>query len=60
MKLVLIILLLLSQFSLGNQSNYVFGWTQLNDPDLMTPTGGTSSGPNVSLDNTQSPFWQKI
>ena len=60
MKLVLIILSLLSQFSLGNQSNYVFGWSQLNDPDLMTPRGGTSSGPNVSLDNTQSPFWQKI
>ena len=60
MKLVLIIVLLLSQFSLGNQDNYVFGWTQLNDPDLMTPRGGTSSGPNVSLDNTQSSFWQRI
>ena len=60
MKFVLITLLLLSQFAHANQSNYVFGWTQLNDPDLMTPRGGTSSGPNVSLDNTRSPFWQKI
>ena len=60
MKSVVTILLLLSQFSLGSQNNYVFGWTQLNDPDLMIPRGGTSSGPNVILDNTQSPFWQKI
>ena len=43
MKSVLTILLLLSQFSLGSQYNYVFGWTQLNDPDLMIPRGGTSS-----------------
>ena len=60
MKSVLTILLLVSQFSLGSQNNYVFGWTQLNDPDLMIPRGGTSSGPNVSLDNTQSPLWRKI
>tara|TARA_B100000900_G_scaffold394305_1_gene391611 strand:+ start:1122 stop:2192 length:1071 start_codon:yes stop_codon:yes gene_type:complete len=60
MKLVFIILLLLSQFCFGNQNNYVFGWTQLNNPELMTPRGGSSSGPNVTLDNTQSPFWKKI
>mgnify|MGYP001181218388 CR=1 FL=1 len=52
--------ILFSQLSFGSQKSYVFGWTQLNNPDLMIPRGGTSSGPDVDLDETPNPFWQQI
>ena len=39
---------------------YRICWTQLDNPDLMTPRGGTSSGPDVDLDKTPNPIWKEI
>tara|TARA_B100000902_G_scaffold9518_1_gene11802 strand:+ start:242 stop:1366 length:1125 start_codon:yes stop_codon:yes gene_type:complete len=58
--LFLLITICFSQSILSSNDNYVFGWTQLNNPDLMTPRGGTSSGPDVDLDETPNPFWRQI
>ena len=40
--------------------DYVFGWTQLDNPELMSPRGGTSVGPNVDLDNSTNPLWKML
>ena len=60
MKRLLLVTVLFSQISFGGDTNYVFGWTQLNNPDLMIPRGGTSLGPEVDLDENPNPFWQQI
>ena len=60
MKRLLLVTVLFSQISFGSDTNYVFGWTQLNNPDLMIPRGGTSLGPEVDLDENPNPFWQQI
>jgi len=60
MKKFFLIIISMSQLSFSNYSNYVFGWTQLNDPDLMKPRGGTSSGPDVDLDENPNPFWKQL
>ena len=52
MRIFFFISIFFSQLSFSSDSNYVFGWTQLDNPDLMTPRGGTSSGPDVDLDKT--------
>ena len=39
---IFLISIFFSQLSFSSDSNYVFGWTQLDNPDLMTPRGGTS------------------
>ena len=49
-NLAFVILIFVSLSSFGNDSNYVFGWTQLNDPDLKKPRGGTTIGEKVTLD----------
>ena len=59
-SLLLSLALVFSQLSFANENNYVFGWTQLNNPDLMIPTGGTSTGPDVDLDKTPNPLWEQI
>ena len=60
MRIFFIITVFFSQLSFGNNKDYVFGWTQLNNPDLMMPRGGTSSGPDVDLDEKPNPFWKQI
>ena len=60
MNRLLLVTILFSQISFGSDINYVFGWTQLNNPDLMIPRGGTSLGPEVDLDENPNPFWQQI
>ena len=60
MRIFFFITIFFSQLSFSSDSNYVFGWTQLDNPDLMTPRGGTSSGPDVDLDKTPNPFWKEI
>ena len=57
MRIILLITIFFSQLSLSSDNSYVFGWTQLNNPDQMTPRGGTSSGPDVDLDGTPNPLW---
>ena len=60
MRIFFFITIFFSQLSFSSDSNYVFGWTQLDNPDLMTPRGGTSSGPDVDLDKTPNPLWKEI
>ena len=60
MRIFFFIAIFFSQLILSSDSNYVFGWTQLDNPDLMTPRGGTSSGPDVDLDKTPNPLWKEI
>ena len=49
-KYLFIILLLISSITLGKESNYIFGWSHLDNADLKIPRGGTSNGPKVTLD----------
>ena len=58
--LAIVILLFVSLSSFGNDSNYVFGWTQLNDPDLKKPRGGTTVGEKVKLDKEPNDLWEKL
>ena len=60
MRIFFFITIFFSQLSFSSDNNYVFGWTQLDNPDLMTPRGGTSSGPDVDLDKNPNPFWKQI
>ena len=50
----LLILFTLALNISSSEKNYVFGWTQLDNPELHVPRGGTSSCPAVDLD--QTPF----
>ena len=59
-NLAFVILIFVSLSSFGNDSNYVFGWTQLNDPDLKKPRGGTTVGEKVTLDNDPNDLWVKL
>tara|TARA_B100000787_G_scaffold167370_1_gene154037 strand:- start:98 stop:1168 length:1071 start_codon:yes stop_codon:yes gene_type:complete len=59
-KLLFIILLLISSITLGKGSNYIFGWSHLNDPDLNIPRGGTSNGPEVILDTEPHTLWKQL
>ena len=56
----IVILLILTSILAGSEKSYVFGWTQLDNPELHVPRGGTSSGPTVDLDKTPSPYWQAL
>ena len=47
MRILFLIAIFFSQLGFSSDNNYVFGWTQLDNPDLMTPRGGTSSGPDA-------------
>ena len=59
-NLVFIALFFVSLSSYSNDSNYVFGWTQLNDPDLKKPRGGTTVGEKVTLDKEPNDLWGKL
>ena len=59
-KIIFSILLLTSLTIFGKESNYVFGWSHLENSDLKIPRGGTTTGPAVNLDTQPSPLWEKI
>tara|TARA_B100000787_G_C16164395_1_gene283079 strand:+ start:165 stop:1208 length:1044 start_codon:yes stop_codon:yes gene_type:complete len=50
----------MSCLTYGKESNYIFGWTHLEDPSLKTPRGGTTNGPEVKLDKEPSNAWNKL
>ena len=58
--LVFIALFFVSLSSYSNDSNYVFGWTQLKDAELKKPRGGTTVGEKVTLDNEPNDLWGKL
>ena len=61
MKTFLLSVLLLISFSaIAKEPNYIFGWTHLQNSDLKTPRGGTTVGPDVTLDNQVSKFWNQL
>ena len=61
MKNFLLLLLLLTAVNTySKESNYVFGWTHLEDSNLKIPRGGTTTGPEVILDNQVSDFWIQL
>ena len=55
-----LIVFFISLFLNTEESKYVFGWTHLKNPDLQTPRGGTSTGPEVELDLEPNPYWEKL
>ena len=59
-NLLLLILLSISFNIFSKESNYIFGWTHLEDSNLKIPRGGTTTGPAVSLDTEASIFWKRI
>ena len=59
-NLVFIVLLFVSLSSYSNDSNYVFGWTQLKDAELKKPRGGTTVGEKVTLDKDPNDLWRKL
>ncbi|MDG2253089.1 MAG: hypothetical protein P8K73_05550 [Methylophilaceae bacterium] len=59
-KIILSILLLSSLAISANESDYVFGWSHLENPNLKIPRGGTTTGPEVSLDSQPSSLWEKM
>ena len=55
-NLFFIALLFICLSSHGNDSNYIFGWTQLKDAELKKPRGGTSVGEKVKLNKKPNEF----
>ena len=55
-----LLLLLISFFYYGDNSDYVFGWTHLKDPILKNPRGGTTAGPQISLDDSPNKKWERL
>jgi len=61
MKIYIFLMLMLTSFlTHGQESDYIFGWTHLDDPSLKTPRGGTTTGPEVKMDTKPSPAWKKL
>ena len=60
MKFFLFFLIFLSHSTFASQNNYIFGWTQLNNPEIFIPRGGTSTGPDVDLEKVPNPFWLRL
>ena len=61
MKNYFFIALLLICFSaFSKESNYIFGWTHLEDSNLKTPRGGTTTGAAVTLDTELSSSWKLL
>ena len=44
----------------ANASNYVFGWTHLQDSKMHEVRGGTTKGTEVSLEQSPSEHWRKL
>ena len=59
-NILFLILLTISFVSFGEDSDYVFGWSHIDNPDLKIPRGGTSNGPEVILDTEPNPMWVKL
>ena len=59
-KYIFLIFLLMSFLTYGKESNYIFGWTHLDDPSLKIPRGGTTTGPQVNLDTQPSAAWKRL
>ena len=59
-KILLLILLLTSFHSSGEESTYIFGWSHLEDSNLKKPRGGTTTGSKVFLDTQPGLNWKKI
>ena len=59
-NIMFVILLTISFLTYGNEYSYIFGWTHLQDSNLKTPRGGTTSGPAVTLDTEPSPSWKLL
>ena len=59
-NILFVILLSISFLTYGNESSYIFGWTHLQDSNLKTPRGGTTSGPAVTLDTEPSSSWKLL
>ena len=59
-KFLLGICLTTAIYGQANASNYVFGWTHLNEPKMQEVRGGTSRGTEVSLKQSPSEHWQKL
>ena len=60
MKFFLFFLIIFSHSTFASENNYIFGWTQLDNPEIFIPRGGTSTGPNVDLDKNPNPFWLEL
>ena len=59
-NILFVILLSISFLTYGNESTYIFGWTHLEDSNLKTPRGGTTTGPEVTLDTEPSSSWKLL
>lgn len=59
-KFFILIFSLVHLTFLSAQSDYSFGWTHLDIPDVKTPRGGTTKGPSVTLDNSPSSHWVEL
>ena len=59
-NILFLILISIPIITIGNESNYVFGWTHLEDSNLKTPRGGTTTGPEVNIDKQTSDFWNQL
>ena len=59
-NLFFIFLLFVNFTAFSDDSNYIFGWTQLKDAELKKPRGGTSVGENVTLDKKPNELWKKL
>ncbi|MDC0422987.1 hypothetical protein OAL85_01780 [Methylophilaceae bacterium] len=59
-NILFVILLSISFLTYGEESKYIFGWTHLEDSNLRTPRGGTTTGPAVTLDTETSSSWKLL
>ena len=59
-NILFLILISIPIITFSKESNYVFGWTHLEDSNLKTPRGGTTNGPEVNIDNEASDFWNQL
>ena len=60
MKFFLILLIVFGHKVFAEEDSYIFGWSQLNSPELFEPIGGTSTGPGVELDKNPNPLWVEL
>ena len=59
-KIIFLFFIFLNFTAFSEDSNYIFGWTQLNNPDLKVPRGGSSVGADITLDKEPNPLWIKL
>ena len=59
-NILFLILISIPIITFSNESNYIFGWTHLEDSNLKTPRGGTTTGPEVNIDTQASDYWNQL